>query len=466
MPIYLWDESRQANNALEMVASGLSLVTTYNGVPDHWNARPPLLVWVIAATMQLLGTNEWAVRLPSVLAALATGVVMFAFLALHLRRPFAGFAAAMVLFGASGYMLQHGARAGDHEAMLTLWTTCYGIAAYLHLYGSRERRGLWLSLTALCVMLAYLTKSVLGLVFLPAIVLHALLHRRLWESLRSPGLYIHVALVLFVCVAYYVAREAQDPGFVAEVLYRDFGRYSNLIVYEKARPATYFVAAFNRFYWLIPGLVMAAWIAWRGDGEPRRVCSFLGLLAFFYLIVISTSRTKFPWYDIPLYPVIAMVVGIALDLLVSGFARRAGRSATPGRVVIALALVALIGRMVGLTFPRMSESAKASELVQYNLFLRDHVAHRAGERSILVVHPGYDAEEFGYYVAPTLFYVQVLRREGRTVEIQAPLAPISSEFTSLVACGETARELHRRIAVPEHHAELSHLSPVPSRGSR
>ena len=113
--------------------------------------------------------------------------------------------------------------------------------------------------------------------------------------------------------------------------------------------------------------------------------------------------------------------------------------------MIALALVALIGRMVGLTFPREWESAKASELVQYNLFLRDHVAHRAGERSILVVHPGYDAEEFGYYVAPTLFYVQVLRREGRTVEIQAPLAPISSEFTSLVACGETARELHQRL---------------------
>ena len=64
--------------------------------------------------------------------------------------------------------------------------------------------------------------------------------------------------------------------------------------------------------------MMAAWIAWRGDGEPRRVCSFLGLLALFYLIVISTSRTKFPWYDIPLYPVIAMVVGIALELLVAG----------------------------------------------------------------------------------------------------------------------------------------------------
>ena len=163
---------------------------------------------------------------------------MFAFLALHLRRPFAGFAAAMVLFGASGYMLQHGARAGDHEAMLTLWTTCYGIAAYLHLYGSRERRGLWLSLSALCVMLAYLTKSVLGLVFLPAIV-SACTAAPPPVGVAAQSRPLHPCRAgAAVCIAYYVAREAQDPGFVAEVLYRDFGRYSNLIVYEKARPAT------------------------------------------------------------------------------------------------------------------------------------------------------------------------------------------------------------------------------------
>jgi len=46
MPLQVWDEARLADNALEMATNGLSLITTYDGSPDHWNTKPPLVMRV------------------------------------------------------------------------------------------------------------------------------------------------------------------------------------------------------------------------------------------------------------------------------------------------------------------------------------------------------------------------------------------------------------------------------------
>src|SRR5689334_10249299 len=77
MPIQLWDESRNIVNALEMRESGSWLVTTYGGAPDLWNTKPPLLIWLMAASVGVFGLSEWALRLPSMIAALGTLAILF-----------------------------------------------------------------------------------------------------------------------------------------------------------------------------------------------------------------------------------------------------------------------------------------------------------------------------------------------------------------------------------------------------
>ena len=54
-PIVLWDESRVVSNALEMSRTGFSLVTTYDFRPDLWNTKPPLVIWIVAASIRLFG---------------------------------------------------------------------------------------------------------------------------------------------------------------------------------------------------------------------------------------------------------------------------------------------------------------------------------------------------------------------------------------------------------------------------
>ncbi len=40
--IRIWDEGRNATNALEMLKTGNPIVTYFNGQPDMWNVKPPL----------------------------------------------------------------------------------------------------------------------------------------------------------------------------------------------------------------------------------------------------------------------------------------------------------------------------------------------------------------------------------------------------------------------------------------
>ena len=76
--VYWWDEARVAINALEMMQSP-GLISTFHNQPDIWNTKPPLAVWLSALSMSLFGVNEFALRLPSALAAIGTTVAVFAF---------------------------------------------------------------------------------------------------------------------------------------------------------------------------------------------------------------------------------------------------------------------------------------------------------------------------------------------------------------------------------------------------
>src|ERR1700751_1170400 len=72
LPLYPWDESRLADNALEMTRNGNWLVTYYEGAPDLWSPKPPLMIWLMALSIEAFGPVEWAVRLPSAIAASIT----------------------------------------------------------------------------------------------------------------------------------------------------------------------------------------------------------------------------------------------------------------------------------------------------------------------------------------------------------------------------------------------------------
>ncbi len=73
--LFDWDEINFAEAAREMLVSG-DWWNVQIGFEPFWE-KPPLFIWLQAASMQLLGVNAFAARLPNVMIGLVTLVVLY-----------------------------------------------------------------------------------------------------------------------------------------------------------------------------------------------------------------------------------------------------------------------------------------------------------------------------------------------------------------------------------------------------
>ncbi len=212
-------EQRASAEALDTVQHGRWLVAQIQGHPRL--EKPPLPRWMIAALMQATGRrDEWIVRIPGALCALATMALIYA-LGRRMGGRDVGLAAAMIL-GSSGLFLSELRQAGN-DGPLALFTTMALYAAW-RLVGSNEpgvgeseraRRG-WRWMFAAALGLGFLSKGpiVLMLTF-TAIGPYLIQARRLRPGLRqlidAPGLLIF----LVMAVSWPAAVAWREPNAMA-----------------------------------------------------------------------------------------------------------------------------------------------------------------------------------------------------------------------------------------------------------
>ena len=74
-PLVDWDEATYAEVAHEAIANHSYLDFTWNG--QGYVKKPPLLFWALIGSFKVLGESEFAARLPSVAAGLATLLLIY-----------------------------------------------------------------------------------------------------------------------------------------------------------------------------------------------------------------------------------------------------------------------------------------------------------------------------------------------------------------------------------------------------
>ncbi len=440
LPIEVWDEARLANNALEMSQTGLSLITTYGGLTDYWNTKPPMLIWLMSISISLFGANEWAVRLPSALSAMATVIIVFAFCVYQLKRPLVGFFSIALLLLTSGYVQFHGARAGDYDSMLTLWTTGYLISGYMYFHAEACDKIKWFSLCVLCVVLAFFTKTIQGFIFLPGLFIYALSKKKLFTILRSPELYLGIIFILLSCVGYYLLRENVDPGYFSYAKANDLlGRYNNAL--ESAPTKPYLYLLLKEYPFTVLAIVLLAYQCLKTQNITCQVSIYLGLISFSYLAIISASATKHAWYLDPICPLVAMIVAISINQAFEWIVNK--YNYLKQTLLISISLLAIILGL-GVIAANSSQllahqnSMKADKLDQYNFFIRSPFLQSNSFNKFVIIHPGYHNNfqpEVPYY-APLLFYVNSLRASGKTILIQPPALNIPNDYNIAVLCGD------------------------------
>lgn len=416
LPIQLWDESRIAVNALEMHLRGPSLITTYDFVPDLWNTKPPLLIWLIDAAMAVVGPSELAVRLPSYLAVVGTLVLAMGFVRRATGSPWPAAAAALLLSTSLGYY-EHGARTGDYDALLTFFTTAYLIRLYRAVHRVRAT-AVDLLATGALIAAALLTKSVAGLVPGVGFGLYLLICNRWRRPLESPWYALAVLAALTTGATFYLAREAAAPGFLAAVWGNDIsGRFATALDQHAGPPWYYLSALGNALFPALVPLALLAPLALRGaPGKARQALVFSLSVAAGTLAVISLSSTKLPQYAIPALPFLAIAAAIAGHGTVRRIEAGGLKPASPlaARAVLAAVLAAVVGVGVQIRYTFIAERGFLNQALYGELLGR---LAAGGRNQVGIVDPGVSAIGVPKGYAPQLrFYALLWAPRGLEVQ--------------------------------------------------
>jgi hypothetical protein len=313
-PIALWDESRLAVNALEMSQRGFSLVTTYGFAPDLWNTKPPLLIWLMAGAIRLFGAREWAIRLPSLLAALATVALTLRFAWRLGGSLFVMALAGLTLVLSAGFYGYHAALTGDYDALLTLFVTGYMLLLLEVLHRNRPP-AVGVLVCGLLVAGACLTKGVAGLAPGVGVAVYVLARGR-WRRLFATPWYLLAGLLAVAIVGgFYAAREMAAPGYLTAVMTNELGgRY----LHGKGGhmwPAYYYPGMLAELFAFGPAFalpLLATALSWRRTPSAAFL-TYANAVTVTFVLVLTLGLTKIYWYLAPIYPVLSIAFAVAVE---------------------------------------------------------------------------------------------------------------------------------------------------------
>ena len=433
VPMQIWDESRNANNALEMSRTGYSLVTYFHGAPDHWSTKPPLLIWLIALCLRLGLPPLLSVRLPSILAAISSVMLVFFFCRICLRDRLAGLLAGLTLLAAPLFVGWHTGRTGDFDSLVVFFTFASALAFWCYLETPGRARRQWVVVAGIAVALNVLTKGVGGVLTLPALLLYAIVRGRLLGVLFDRRLWLTLLGIALICGGYYGLREHFDPGYLHAVWKNEFtGRYLATNEEHTGDSLYYLRVLAGRFepgFLLLP-LAMVPFL--RPDRRRRSVTLLCLFTSAVLLAVLTESKTKIFWYLAPATPFLALAIGIGISDSLAWLRAHERKLPTLFRPRIAYAVVASIFGIANLATVYYYQIGVERKLAgtymegRYGPFLNQIRSSGLTQRLVLLDYGSSEAMidstngEFAHYSPEADFYAKVESARGMQVQVVVP----------------------------------------------
>lgn len=372
-----WDEARRGMNALGMLEMNDFWRLYYAGEPDSWSAKPPLSIWSIIASYKLFGFNAFALRFHSALSISLLFMVMAVGLKRFIGRQVALFVLLMAI-GLSGYIGFHVGRSGDTDGMLTLWLTC-GLFSFLESF-RKEGAGKYLIISAVFFGLAFYTKGAAILLFIPGLVLYALIQRLAWLKKRT-WMLITAALIFFIIAGSWVwiqyqyghknfapSSKGTSSTFKQMFVYDVLKRFSDDSFSHNGRnyfalfPSLDVVLGWWAYLFYASGLFGVYLVVKKGfrtlfsqlKKSPLLLLSIIQVI--FISLVYSLSVDKHRWYLAPFLVFFLVIVAYAIDWL-----RKKNQWVLP--VFLAVGIMAIATRLISVNMPKtVVSSSFASNL--------------------------------------------------------------------------------------------------------
>ncbi len=363
--------------------------------------KPPLMYWLAASSMRVLGETDWAARLPLALAILALFLAIYA-LGLRLYSERAAFYAALIFATAIGPYLY--TRFFIPDLLLCLWMTlgvhCFLIALDRAADRASTQRSALLPSLAFAAVLALnlLTKGLIGLVFPLAFVLLYLLITRQLRLL--PKLHLLPSALVFAAIAlpWHILAALRNPaiampagqGLPARAGWAWFYLYNEHIARFLGRriPHDYGQTPVWLF-WLYALIWIMPWAAFLpaaipssaatgdqvshlrpGPPTPAREAALTVTLWSLIVLVFFTLSSRQEYYSLPALPALALMLG---GLLASAEAprvtarnRRAALACHRYLLLPLASLVAVTCAFFAITAPRPIAGTDLATLLSSN----------------------------------------------------------------------------------------------------
>ena len=309
------DEGRYSEISREMVVTGDFVTPRLNGL--KYFEKPPLQYWATAVAFTLFGESEFTARLYTALCGLGC-ILLIAYTGKRVFDEETGILAGVVMLSTPFFMAMTGIVTLDMG--LTFWMTL-AVSSFLisqHDPAQLSRsRWLWLAWAAMAA--AVLSKGLIGIVFPAAALFFYCVFQRDFRLLfklewgRGSLIFLAISVPWFVIVS---LRNPEFPQFF--FIHEHFERFLST-VHRREQPWWFFFPIlFAGFLPLAVALMPACFAGWRrtastsGESGTFSPIKFILIYSAFILLFFSKSGSKLPSYILPMFPVLALVMGTYL----------------------------------------------------------------------------------------------------------------------------------------------------------
>ena len=380
-PLALPDEGRYAEIGRWMWMTGDWLTPRLDGIPFFH--KPPLLYWMEAAAMSVVGATPWAARaVVAVHACLMWGLLVLC--ARHIAGGDVARRASWMLASSLAFLV--GGQYVNHDMMVATWM---GVAiwcfarAFMHAEGVHAG---WARVGFVACALGVLSKGLIGLL-LPGLVLFVwIAWTRQWRKILDLPWLSGLLLFLLIAVPWFVLAEREYPGMLSYMFGKhQFGRFT-ATTFNNARPWWFYGLAvvLLMFPWVFFVLVDAVQSLWRrlggalrssSEAQPVEVASAWVALCWIWVVAIlvffSIPNSKLIGYALPVMPPLALLAALWWE-------RRMAPLAWAGRVFTSLVSLAVItacaANWVAAGYTKQQSSADVAAVLRCAMTPTDVVA--------------------------------------------------------------------------------------------
>jgi 4-amino-4-deoxy-L-arabinose transferase-like glycosyltransferase len=320
----IWNASEAfyAETSREMLVSKDYLAPHFNFEPR--TQKPPLTYWAILASYKLFGVNEFSVRFPGSIAAIA--IILFSYgIARFLFNPRIALMTAAITATTARLLILARRLPIDILLMFFLLGTFFFLIRAIQ----TNSRCYW-GLAYLFAGAGFLTKGPIAVLIPAAVYLIWVLWNKKF-SIAGFHPFMGLSILAIVILPWYVLiYHEYGWTYIGSFFLKDnLGRYLSYS-FGPSRSPLYYLSVFatDFFPWSFPA-IGAFYLLWRNRQQwsPFKSLSFgLPLIwCLFIFLLFSVSKNKQEYYIAPMYPVAAVILAAVLDKCFSGTAGNISR---------------------------------------------------------------------------------------------------------------------------------------------